>query len=230
MNYVWEALLTAEAEKTDKQDLRFVLAKAPSPYVEVSFAELNVAELEDKPVAVNPLYRFSAVFEELFAPDNREYEKLKEIFLDVFLHYVAETDLLSGMHKQEYYFWFLLEDLQSGVLGRSAADTLLLFDQRERRLIVTALLRLYRSRYYGEIFRQLIRELYENAIIYAGRDKADAAYLYLGRPETEPERKRICFLIDTFLPIHEDVRVFYDKHFGILDVEETMQIDKILLI
>lgn len=229
MNYVWEALLTAE-ENIDKEELRFVSAKAPSPYVEVSFAELNITELEDKRIAVNPLYRFSTVFEELFAPDCREYEKLREVFLDVFLHYVAETDLLSGMHKQEYYFWFLLQDLQRGEFGGNAAEAMGLFDKREKRLIVTALLGLYRSGYYREIFRQLIRELYENAVVYAGRDRADAIYLYVGRWENETERKRICFLIDTFLPLNEDIRVFYDKHFGILDIEETMQMDKILLI
>lgn len=230
MNYVWEALLEAEKEKIGKGELRFVPAKEPSPYVEVSFAELNITELEDKRIEVNPLYRFSAVFEELFAPDNREYEKLREVFLDVFLHYVAETDLLSGMHKQEYYFWFLMKDLQQGAFGRNAAEAMGLFSQRERRLIVTSLLGLYRSGHYSEIFRHLIRELYENAIIYAGRDRADDIYLYVGRQETEEERKRICFLIDTFLPINEDVRVFYDRHFGILDIEETMQMDKILLI
>lgn len=230
MNYVWEAVLAAEKDNIDKRELRFVPAKNPIPYVEVSFAELNTSNLEDRRVEINPLYRFSTVFEELFGPDNQGYEKLREIFLDVLMHYMAETDLLSGMHKQEYYFWLLMEELCSGVFGTKAAEAMQLFDKRERRLIVTSLLGLYRSGYYEETFRQLVRELYEDAIIYAGRDRADAIYLYVGKRETTKERKRVCFLIDTFLPINEDVRVFYDKHFGILDVEETMQMDKILLI
>lgn len=230
MNYVWEAVLTGEDNGIDRGGLRFVPAKNPSPYVEVSFADLNITELEERRVEVNPLYRFAAVFEELFGPDNREYEKLREIFMDVFLHYAAETDLLSGMHRQEYYFWFLMVELQGGTFGGQAAEAMELFNKRERRLIVTSLLGLYRSGYYEEIFRQLIRQLYENAIVYGGCDKADALYLYVGRRETETERKRIGFLTDTFLPLNEDVRVFYDRHFGILDVEETMQTDKILLI
>jgi len=97
-------------------------------------------------------------------------------------------------------------------------------------LIVTALLGLYQSSHYKEIFIQLVKGLYENAIIYAGKDRAEAIYLYLGKAETERERKRIHFLVDTFLPLNEQVAIFYDKHFGIMDLEETMQIDKILLI
>lgn len=230
MNYVWEVVLKAEEKGFDRNELHFIPAENPSPYVEISFAELNTMDLEDKQVEVNPLYRFSNVFGELFSPDNRQYIKLRDIFLDVFLHYIAETDLLSGMHKQEYYFKFLKEDLLDGVFGEKAAEAMELFDNRERRLIVTSLLGLYRSGYYEEIFRQLVRELYENSIIYAGCDKAETIYLYVGKPETEEERKRIAFLKDTFLPLNEDISVFYDRHFGIMDVEETMQMDKILLI
>ena len=230
MNYIWEAVLAAEESGIHKADLHFVPAKAPSPYVEVSFADLNITELAEKLVEVNPLYRFGSVFEEIFGPDNREYEKLREIFLDVFLHYAAEADLLSGMNRQEYYFRILNRELSDGTFGRRAAEAMKLFDKKERRLIVTSLLGLYRSGHYEEIFRQLIRGLYEDSIIYLGRDKADAIYLYLGKRETERERKRIGFLTDTFLALNKDVKIYYDKHFGILDVDETMQMDRILLI
>lgn len=230
MNYVWEAALTAEEKGIDRKDLRFVPAENPSPYVELSFADLNTMELDEKQVEINPLYRFSAVFEKLFAPDNREYGKLREIFMDIYLHYVISTDLLSGMHKQEYYFWFMTNELFEGAFGYKAAEAMDLFDGRERRLIVTFLMGLYRSGYYEEIFRQLLSGLYENAILYAGRDRADSVYLYVGTRETDREQKRICFLTDTFLPVNMDILVFYDRHFGIIDVEETMQMDKVLLI
>lgn len=44
------------------------------------------------------------------------------------------------------------------------------------------------------------------------------------------ERERVQFLLDTFLPIGMRTEVFYLEHFGILDMEETMVIDKVLLI
>lgn len=230
MNYVWEAVLTAEQGKFSREELRFVPATNPSPYVEVSFAELNVTTLEETTITVNPLYRFQNIFEALFAPDVQGYEATRELFLDVIMHYMANTDLLSGMHRQEYYFWFLFKELQRGSLGEKAAEAIQFFDAKQRRLIVTALLGLYQSAHYKEIFIHLVKGLYENAIIYAGKDRAEAIYLYLGKAETERERKKIHFLVDTFLPLNEQVAIFYDKHFGIMDLEETMKIDKILLI
>ena len=47
---------------------------------------------------------------------------------------------------------------------------------------------------------------------------------------SQEERERIQFLLDTFLPIGMRTEVFYLEHFGILDMEETMVIDKVLLI
>ena len=55
-------------------------------------------------------------------------------------------------------------------------------------------------------------------------------YLYVGKKETEEERKRVSFLTDTFLPVNEEVKVFYDSHFGVMDLEETMVMDRVMLI
>lgn len=230
MNYVWEAVLTTEEGAISREELRFVPAFNPSPYVEVSFAEINTTTLDEPQVAVNPLYRFQSIFENLFGPDMQEYENTRGIFLDVIMHYMANTDLLSGMHRQEYHYWFLLEELQRGIFGQNAAEVIGLFAAKEKRLIVTSLLGLYRSAHYKEIFIQLVKGLYENAIVYAGRDRAEDTFIYLGTAENKIERKKIGFLVDTFLPLSEHVTIFYDKHFGIIDLDETMQTDKILLI
>ena len=61
-------------------------------------------------------------------------------------------------------------------------------------------------------------------------DCANELYIYVGSAETQEERERVQFLLDTFLPIGMRTEVFYLEHFGILDMEETMVIDKVLLI
>lgn len=230
MNYIWEALLAAAENGMKEKELRFLAARDPSPYVEVSFADLNTTVLENPEIRVNPLYRFSCVFSEIFSPDVREYSETRELFLDVFLHDIARTDLLSGMHRQEYYFLLLGRELEEGAYGKQAAEAFALFDVRQQRRILSSLTGLYRSAHYKEIFRELVTALYENAIIYEERDRSEVFYLYVGRWETEAERKRIRFLADTFLPLNTEVKVFYDSHFGILDLEETMMTDRILLI
>lgn len=230
MNYIWEVLLTAENSNVDSSELRFLPARNPGPYVEASFTDLNTASLETTQIEVNPLYRFSDIFSELFAPDLCEYQDTRYMFLDVVMHYMARTDLLSGMHKQEFYFWLLKEEMEGGGFGERAAEAFALFDKEEQRIIITFLLGLYRSSHYKELFIKVVKKIYKNVIVYEGRDKAETNLLYIGRKETEYERKRIHYLVDTFLPLRTDVEIFYDEHFGVVDVEETMRLDRILLI
>lgn len=230
MNYVWKVLLAARETEIGEAGLHFYPEQEPSPYVEVSFAEMNRTELEDTEVGVNPLYRFSDIFSEMFAPDIQSFKKVRRLFLDVFMHYMARSDLLSGMHKQEYYLWFLREDLLGKVYGERAAEAFSLFDKMEQRRVATALLSLYRSGHGKAMFRELMTALYDNAIVYEGRDRVEVLYLYVGRRETEQERKKVGFLTDTFLTVNEEVKVFYDSHFGVMDLDETMVLDRIMLI
>ncbi len=41
MNYAWEAVLQAEKHNRERDNLRFVEASTPSPYIEVSVIDLN---------------------------------------------------------------------------------------------------------------------------------------------------------------------------------------------
>ena len=80
--------------------------------------------------------------------------------------------------RQEYYFRFLREDLLGNVFGRQAAEAFSLFGMREQKRIVAALFSLYRSGHGKAIFRKLMTELYVDSIVYEGRDRAEALYLY----------------------------------------------------
>lgn len=53
--------------------------------------------------------------------------------------------------------------------------------------------------------------------------------VYTGLRKERNLEQRIRFLIDTFLDIRYHVEIFYEYHFGIIGVEETMQIDEIAI-
>ena len=53
--------------------------------------------------------------------------------------------------------------------------------------------------------------------------------VYIGQKETEKERERVEFLRDMFLPVHYQVYLFWEHHFGIIGVEETMELDEMVL-
>jgi hypothetical protein len=230
MQYIWEVVLAAEKNGIREADLQYEVPEVRSPYLEVSFYDLNTQTVEQTAVEVNPFYRFFDIFSGVLDINQKEYGKTKEIFVDAVFHYLALTDLRMGMSRKDYYFKFLVEKLESGQFGRKAKAAIQLFSSYEKKYIVLALMDVISSRNYREIFKWLFQEIYQDSIIYKSMDCANELYIYVGSAETQEERKRVQFLLDTFLPIGVRTEVFYQEHFGILEVEETMILDKVLLI
>ena len=127
MQYIWEVVLAAEKNGIREADLRYEVAEVRSPYLEVSFCDLNTQTVEQTVVEVNPFYRFFDIFSGVLDINQKEYEKTKEIFVDAVFHYLALTDLRMGMSRKDYYFKFLVEELESGQFGRKAKAAIQLF-------------------------------------------------------------------------------------------------------
>jgi hypothetical protein len=230
MQYIWEVVLAARKNGIKDSDLQYREAKIRSPYLEVSFCDLNTEAIEQNIVEVNPFYRFHDIFSRILDINLKEYEKTKELFLDAVFHYIAMTDLRMGMSKKDYYFRFLLRELENGQLGQRAKTAVRLFSQKEKKYIVLALMDFVYSQNHLEAFKWLFGEIYRNSMIYVSQDCANEYFIYVGSVETPIEKERVQFLLDTFLPMGIRTEVFYTDHFGILDVEEIMVMDRILLI
>lgn len=230
MNYIWEIVLSAKKNGIEEEQLQYQQAREYSPYMEVSFYDLNIASVDHNRIEVNPFYRFHDIFDRLLNLNNTDYEKTKDIFLDVVLHYLAHTDLRMGLSKQEYYLRLLLKEFREEGFGAGAARAIHLFTAHDRKRILLALLNVIRSGNGQAVFRELFGKIYRNSIIYGTNDRANELLIYVGKRDTEDERERVKFLLDTFLPVGMKTDIFYMEHFGILDEEETMMSDEILLI
>ena len=164
MQYIWEVVLAAEKNGIREADLRYEVAEVRSPYLEVSFSDLNTQTVEQT-VEVNPFYRFFDIFSEILDINQKEYEKTREIFVDTVFHYLALTDLRMGMSKKDYYLKFLAEELGSGQFGSKAKAAMRLFSRYEKRYLVLALMDVVASRNYLEIFKWLFQEIYITQIL-----------------------------------------------------------------
>ena len=79
------------------------------------------------------------------------------------------------------------------------------------------------------IFLDMINGLVKDSIVYHNNEFPDEIFIYTGLKRERSLEQRIRFLIDTFLDIRYRAEVFYEYHFGIIGVEETMQIDEIAI-
>lgn len=229
MNYMWEAALAADRLGIRREGLRFIPVRNGNPYTEVVLETINSGGLERPEVEVNPLYRFAGEFSAVFDLNVPGYEKTKELFFDAAMQYMVQLDLRQGLSKQEYALRFLLQDLLDGVCGGQAAAVIQRFDKEKVRRLLRLILKLYRCGSSIYLFKEVMRCMYPESLVYASNEAVRQVLVYVGVKETKEERERLEFLQDMFLTINYQVFLFWEYHFGIMDVDETMELDEMVL-
>lgn len=229
MNYAWEVSLAADAAGISREELRFVPVRNGSPYMEAAFETINTTKLNQKEVEVNPLYRFADVFSGVCDANVKGMEITREVFIDVCIHYFVQLDLRQGLSKQEYVLRLLLKDLLACVCAGQAGRVTEQIEKGKMRRLMRLILKLYHCGSSIYLFKEVMRCMYPDSLVYANNDAIRQILIYVGMKETGTERERLEFLQDTFLPINYQVFLFWDRHFGIIDVEETMVLDEMVL-
>ena len=229
MNLAWEVKLRALEQGSDPHKLRFTPVLDGNPYREASFEELNLAELSEQTVGINPLYRFSNIFGTLLDINETRYPQLREMIFDVFMHYQSQLDLRQGLTKDEYYIRAILRDMLSGAYGTKAADTLELFTSIGAKSVLYGILCLLRCGTSMELFRQVIRSVYPKALVYRNNDIYREILIYMPMQKNDEDERKLELLANMFLDINYTVFSFWGKHFGVIDLDETMAFEKMLL-
>ena len=229
MNYAWEAALAADHDSVAREQLRFVAASTGSPYTEIVQETLNREHVDDPVVELNPLYRFAEEFSCIFDINLKEYKQTRELLFDSVMHYMVQLDLRQGLSKQEYDLRFLLRDILDEVCGAEAARVIRCFEDGQLRKILRLILKLYQCGSSIYLFREVMRCLYPDSLVYASNEAIRQVLIYVGVKKNTEEQEKLDFLTDMFLPVNYDIYLFWENHFGIVDVEETMVLDEMVL-
>lgn len=229
MNYAWEAALTAEEQGVWRGGLRFVQMENPSPYMEIAFENLNTTTIEEAEIPVNFLFRFSQVFSRILDINVEEYRELRDALMDVLMHYFVQVDLRQGLCRSEYYIRFLLRDILGGALGRDYAKAIREFTALELKKVLFCILMLYQTGTSIFLFRKAIKAVYPDSLVYASNDTFREVLIYIGQRETAEHRLKVDFLTSVFLNLNYEIHLFWDHHFGIIDVEETLSFDDMVI-
>lgn len=229
MNYAWEIALLADCEKVPREKIQYVPVDTGSPYTEIVREIINEKSLEDSRVEINPLYRFAGVFSEMFLKDLKGCEQTREVFFRIFMQYIVQVDLRQGLDKQEYDLCFLIRDILQGVFGSDAALAIHYFEKEKLRQLLRLILKLYQCGSSVYLFREVMRYLYPDSLVYASNEDVRQILIYVGVKETETENKKLDFLKGVFLPIYYQVFIFWEYHFGIINIDETMKLDDMVL-
>ncbi len=230
MRELWEVVLEAKKEQIPLKDLRFVHEGKGSAYMELSLPFINQEELQgEKVIGVNTYCRFYSIFKHMYQPDQKEFPYLRNSLTNLILHLLAENDARRGMTKEEYYKKLLIRDIQSGVFGKEAIQVFAHMEKEEQDKLMSGWLRSYRTGSSLAIFIDMVHSLIDNSIVYHNNDFPEELLVYTSSKTTDELEQRLQFLIELFLDIQYWVEIYYEYHFGIIGMEDTMQIDEIAL-
>ena len=230
MRELWEIVLEAKKEQIPLKNLRFVHEGKGSAYMELSLPFMNQEELQgEKVIGVNTYCRFYSIFKHMYQPDQKEFLYLRNSLTNLILHLLAENDARRGMTKEEYYKKLLIRDIQSGVFGKEAIQVFAHMEKEEQDKLMSGWLRSYRTGSSLAIFIDMVHSLIDNSIVYHNNDFPEELLVYTSSKKTDELEQRLQFLIELFLDIQYRVEIYYEYHFGIIGMEDTMQIDEIAL-
>lgn len=236
MRYLWEALLEARTAQIPEKMLRFIHAFHGSAYMELALPCLNqewkegcIQEKGKTAIEVNTYYRFYDIFKNLFPPGEVEFFSLRESLTNIILHMLAQNDILKGMTREDYHKKLLASEIEEGRFSELAQTVFAAMNRMEQEKLLCGWLNSFRVGNALPIFLDMVHALVEDSIVYLNNDYPDEIFIYTGLKKERWLDQRIVFLADTFLDIRYHVEIFYEYHFGIIGIEETMQIDEIAI-
>lgn len=226
----YEYILYAKENGMRDADITFVPSKAFSPYTECQSNIINqINILENKKIEVNPFYRYEEVFAGLLAVDSENIlSEIKGFIFDFWIHEIYQIERLSGMNRKSFEKSYLISEIENGLFGTSIKREFDLFNKEEKESLIYQVIHLYTGGDGIVLFCSALKIFLANVFVYTLDE--NKILLFIGEKESTVLRKKISFIKDIFIPMEMQIEIFWNKHFGIFDLEETMVLDEIELL
>ncbi len=228
MNYVWEVPIRAKHQQVDLSDVNFKLSQNFSPYLELSNEFLNKKEVQPQ-IEVNPYYRFFTIFRQLFSADYYKYDELRNVLFDLLIHFLAQTDSYQGMDKIEFYQKFIRRDIKNNAFGTVVKDCFEYFTLAEINILLEQIYKFYSIGKHFFFLEETVKKIFSKIIFYLKQRGDNEVILFINEAKTDKNKAKLKIIKEIFLPLDYKLEVYWQDHFGIIGVEETMQINKIAI-
>lgn len=234
VNCIWDIILQAAQDDFESGKLFFKPAENFSPYYEQSFKCINQRRVESVDVEINPLARFSPIFEYLLHPDIIDliFEEQRQFLLyyfDLITHILSEVDLCHGMTRREFYIRQIRRELLDGTFGETAREGVKQLKRDKQVAVADELLCVMEVGSSLRSFCHIMKQIFPDCIIYQGQEHPQRVYVYIEQRRDESSEKIWRMIRETFLAFDFEVRIFWEYHFGIIDIKETMRLNEIAI-
>ncbi len=214
MEYLWQ--------QYDKNNKYVIAQSLSSPYLEVQ-------GMVDGCIEINPLFRFEKIFSSLFSEDDCVLDiNLKKKIENILIHYLANLDFYYGLHK------FILEEeqieqeIEKNFYGEKIKKIYINLAKKEQMIILSLLNYKNKINNKKSLFCEAISKIFPKAILYFYKEKRKFL-LYIAENDTKENIDKMILIEDLFLDNICNLEVFWNKHFGIIEENNTMSIDNIVI-
>lgn len=246
MNYIWEHAIKVLEHGLDQDDTRYKYGRPFSPYMELSFADINQSQPFSetnngqllKDVEINPFYRYHSIFKGLFKPNlGREIDHGSERYIhenineeviatihDITIHHLKDIDVLMGMCLREFYIRFITKDMHDGYFGSYIQKNIGVLSREEQRIVATNLLSLFETGECIYLLKETIRRIFTKAYVFSNAEEKDEIVFFLRTDETDEKWAKIEVIKYIFLPFKCNILIYWERIFGLMGIEEMMKI------
>ena len=144
------------------------------------------------------------------------------------INYLQELDFVSGTTVIDVICEKILEDIKNGVIGISLKKYFLLLNSEEQEYIA---LLIYNEKINNvncmKNFILGIKYFFIDFLIYRQKLEKNKIIVYINKPKNKVNIAKIKTLELLFLELGMELKVFWQNHFGVVNVDETAKIDEI---
>lgn len=227
--YIWYLLYLLMKEDKNVSDIEYVYSKEISPYMEMNMEDLNYENKTNnkQTLEVNPFYRFTEIFTEFLNPDLQGKEEIRGKIFNIIIHILSNIDLQEGLNKRIILNRLITAGIENGRYGHEIKDLFKVLNKSEKIILSNGIQDKYKYNRELEVFKKVFKKIYLDSIIYDSLENEERIVIYINEKKTEENRKKELLIEKLFLPVGLKTKRFWEYHFGVLEVEETMKIGEI---
>lgn len=223
--YIWGIVYEMFQQGEDINKIKFVLSEGISPYMEINEDNINYFN-EDIEVEINPFYRFNKILSSIIDVNiKKDYEEIRRKVFNVMLHILSKIDLLEGMNKRVIVNRKIVKEFEKGKFGEEIEELIKYFTETEKINVAGLVYDLYKFSDSMYIFEEALKNIFKDFIIYNDKISKDKLIIFINSTGNTKNKNRFRLLRKLFLPIGLKVRVYWENHFGVIGVKETLRIN-----
>lgn len=212
MPYIWEKY---------SKDKTYSIGKKICPYMEVFCNNRDRVE-------INPLIRFPDIAAALSDINLSGYIEDKDALENVIFHYLAQLDKNKGLSYKQVIAEKLREEVGNGFWGEEISTLWKEIDPSDKEILLYVLVQKMLND-NQTFFMEAVGKMFLNSSL-CYEEKNQQYYLYLGAAETEYNLIKIKMIKIMFWNLKSKLLIIWDKHYGIVGIDDTMRIDCIQIV